>query len=100
MDWQARYEAGDMPWDEGGPHPALVDFGSAEPFRGRILVPGCGQGHEVRAISTAENRVTGLDIAPGAVARAREFPRAGAEEYIVADLFNLPAEMRGAFDWV
>ena len=101
MDWQERYETGDTPWDEGGPHPALTDYvAEAGPFAGRILVPGCGRGYEVRAVSTAENQVTGLDIAPAAIAGARAFPRTGREEYIAADLFDLPADFRGAFDWV
>ena len=35
------------------------------PFRGSLLVPGCGLGHDVRALSTLENQVIGLDIALG-----------------------------------
>jgi SAM-dependent methyltransferase len=101
MDWQARYESADTPWDEGAAHPALLDFiGRSGPFLGRILVPGCGRGYEVRALSTAANQVIGLDIAPGAIAAARAFPATGCEEYIVADLFNLEPALRGSFDWV
>ena len=101
MDWQAQYEAGEMPWDEEAAHPALLDFiAEAGPFRGRILVPGCGRGHDVRAVSTAENRVTGLDIAPAAIAKAGEYARTGNEEYVAGDLFKLPPEMSAAFDWV
>jgi SAM-dependent methyltransferase len=101
MDWQAQYEAGEMPWDEGEGHPALVDFIAAVgPFSGRILLPGCGQGHDVRAVSTGENHVTGLDIAPAAIAKASTYPRTGNEEYVTGDLFNLPPETDTAFDWV
>lgn len=101
MDWQAHYEAGETPWDEGAPHPALLDFiAESGPFQGRILTPGCGRGHDVRAVSNAGNRVIGLDIAPGAVAKARAFPKAGREEYVVTDLFNLEAGFRSSFDWV
>ena len=101
MDWQERYETGDTPWDEGRAHPALADYVAEEGgFEGRILVPGCGRGYDVRGISTGENRVTGLDIAPKAVAEARGFPRTGREEYVAGDLFALGEEMRGAFDWV
>jgi cyclopropane fatty-acyl-phospholipid synthase-like methyltransferase len=101
MDWQAHYEAADTPWDEGAPHPALLDYIAASgPFRGRILVPGCGSGHEVRAISTPENHVVGLDIAPAAIAKAQAFPKTGNEEYVVADLFNLAPQYRAAFDTV
>jgi len=101
MDWQERYEVGDMPWDEGDAHPGLVDFIAENgAFQGRILVPGCGRGHDVRALSTGSNRVVGLDIAPRAVEKALEFSRAGREEYLVGDLFNLEEGMRGVFDWV
>jgi SAM-dependent methyltransferase len=101
MDWELRYETGDTPWDEGGAHPALVDFVTeAGAFEGRVLVPGCGRGHDVRAVSTAGNRVTGLDIAPGAIEEARGFARTGGEEYVAGDLFKLEEGMRGAFDWV
>ena len=101
MDWQAQYESGVTPWDEGAPHPALLDFiAEFGPFRGRILVPGCGLGHDVRALSTAENHVIGLDIAPAAVAKARTLPKTGLEEYIVADLFNLSPDLRSSFDWI
>jgi SAM-dependent methyltransferase len=101
MDWQARYQAADTPWDEGGPHPALRDFiAEAGPFHGRILVPGCGRGHDVRAVSTPENQVIGLDIAPAAIAKAQAFPTTGREAYIVADLFHLAPEYRSSFDWI
>jgi hypothetical protein len=101
MDWQAQYEADTMPWDEGAAHPVLVDFvAENRAFEGSILVPGCGRGHDVRGISTAGNQVTGLDIAPAAIAKAAGYPRAGNEEYVIGDLFDLPAGMRAAYDWV
>jgi hypothetical protein len=101
MDWEAQYEAGEMPWDEGAAHPALVDFIAAEgEFQGRVLIPGCGQGHDVRAVSSSASEVIGLDIAPAAVERARIFPRRAREEYIVGDLFRLAGGLRGSFDWV
>ena len=78
----------------------LLDFiAESGPFQGRVLVPGCGRGHDVRAISTPANQIIGLDIAPSAVKRAQEFPPTGRERYITADLFNLPPELRASFDW-
>jgi cyclopropane fatty-acyl-phospholipid synthase-like methyltransferase len=101
MDWQAQYEADETPWDEGAAHPALMDYiAEAGDFAGRVLIPGCGRGHDVRAVSTAGNQVLGLDIAPAAVAKARGYPKSGNEEYVTGDLFDLPAAMRGTFDWV
>jgi len=101
MDWQARYESGDTPWDEGAPHPALLDFiAESGPFPGRILLPGCGLGHDTRAVSTEANQVIGLDIAAGAVAKAGAYPKTGREQYLVADLFNLAPDLPLSFDWV
>ena len=45
-DWEAHYQQGDMPWEKGAPSPGLVDFLASEPVPGRVLVPGCGAGHD------------------------------------------------------
>ena len=49
------------------------------PFQGRILVPGCGLGHDVRAAAAAENAVIGFDLAPEAIQRAETWPKSAAE---------------------
>jgi SAM-dependent methyltransferase len=77
-----------------------VDFLSENRVDGRVLVPGCGFGHDVRALAAQGAEVVGLDIAPSAVEGARRFPRVADERYEVGDLFALPEPMRGAFDWV
>jgi SAM-dependent methyltransferase len=65
-----------------------------------VLVPGCGLGHDVRALATSADEVVGIDIAPSAVAAARVIPSVGGERYEQADLFDLPESWRGSFDWV
>ena len=99
-DWEDHYQRGETPWDKGAPSPGLVDFLAAEPIAGAVLVPGCGLGHDVRALATSAKEVVGIDIASRAVAAARTLPAQGRERYELADLFNLPAHLRGAFDWV
>jgi SAM-dependent methyltransferase len=100
-DWESRYQTGDMPWEKGAPSPALVEYLAANPPpAGAILVPGCGLGHDARAISRPDNEVTGIDIAPSAVRAAQAFPKTGRENYLLADLFDLPPELRDRFDWV
>ncbi len=99
-DWEQRYRTGDMPWEKGAPHPAIVEFLQRVPMRGRVFVPGCGTGHDVRAIAATADEVVGLDIAPSAIAAAKNQLRIGGEDYFLGDLFALPAEMRSAFDWV
>ena len=99
-DWEAQYQKGETPWDKGAPSPGLVDFLASEPVRGRVLVPGCGVGHDVRALSATADEVVGLDIAPSAIEGAARFPRVGNERYELGSLFDLPPHLRGAFDSV
>ena len=103
-DWETRYRAGDTPWDKGAPAPPLLEWleNPAHRFGGQILVPGCGLGHDVRAIAATgqASEVCGLDVSPAALAAARRLPAAGNEEYVEADLFALPSAWQGRFDWV
>ncbi len=99
-DWQARYESNDTPWDKGAAAPPLLELLMERPFHGHVLVLGCGFGHDVRAISTSENKVVGLDLAEAAVEGARKFPATGNESYATGNLFNLPGSMLGTFDVV
>src|SRR5690349_9600580 len=93
-DWNDLYRRRETPWEKGHPHPALVDFLTEHgPLQGEIVVPGCGSGHDVRALSTADNHVLGIDIAPRAIEKAKAHPRIANEEYRLADLFDLPPEL-------
>lgn len=102
-DWEERYQTGDMPWEKGEPSPGLVDFlnSRANLPRGRVLVPGCGCGHDARAWARAGFSVTGLDIAPSAVRFARERSAAleGINlEFLQADFLSHSPEQ--PFDWL
>ncbi len=99
-DWEDHYQRQETPWDKGAASPGLVDFLTAEPIRGSVLAPGCGLGHDVRALAARVDKVVGIDIAPSAIAAAEAFPKVGCERYEQADLFALPEHLRGAFDWV
>ena len=99
-DWNSRYETGDTPWDKGEAHPVLDDMLVHGALSGRMLVPGCGTGHDVRALARLGLEVTGLDLAPLAIARARAHAPVGTETYLLGDLFDLPADLRGSFDGV
>lgn len=71
--WNTRYEAQRTPWDFGGVPPALARYLTAHPGHGaRVLIPGCGSGHEIRAFAEAGYAVTAIDFSPPAVARARD----------------------------
>lgn len=99
-EWNRRYEEEDTPWDKGEAHPVLRDMLAHGALSGRVLVPGCGTGHDVRELARLGLPVTGLDLAPLALERARQHPAASGETYVLGDLFRLPPEFRGAFDGV
>lgn len=105
LEWQRRYVENDTPWDKGEAAPALVEFLRHRPIAGRVLVPGCGRGHEVRAIaSQPQTAVIGLDLSPTAVAQARALaaplPPGRDITFIVGDFFALPSGLLGSFDWL
>lgn len=96
-DWDQRWRERETPWDKGEPAPALLEA-LAHPEDGeflagaRVLVPGCGSGHDVRALAAAGAQVTGLDLSPTAVEVARQHPRVNGETYVCASLFDWEAE--------
>ncbi len=72
--WQGRYLDGTTGWDRGQPSPGLNWFlERARKFGwNRILVPGCGRGHEVIALAEAGFQVTALDYTDTAVQHVRQ----------------------------
>ena len=100
MNWEEKYQKGEVFWNRGAPSPPMAQYLERHPARGRALVPGCGHGHEVALAVQHGLDATGLDIAPTGIAEARGlYPRI-AERFVVGDLFNPAAELRGAFDVV
>ena len=100
MDWNARYAEGDTPWDKGAAHPVLDDESICCALSGSVLVPGCGTGHDARALAKKGLKVTGLDISPLAIGRAEIYPSTGNIAYHLGDLFALPEEMRNSFEGI
>ncbi|MBC8126963.1 MAG: methyltransferase domain-containing protein [Gloeobacteraceae cyanobacterium ES-bin-144] len=100
MSWEEKYQKGEVFWDRGGPSLPMKQYLERNPVSGRALVPGCGRGHEVTMAVKHGLDAMGLDIAPTGIAEARaQYPEI-AERFVVGDLFEPPAEMRGAFDVV
>jgi methyl halide transferase len=99
VDWESRYQAGDMPWDKGEASPPLRDFLRNRSWRGRVLVPGCGTGHDVRLLGEHGMIVTGLDLAASAIALARQAtPRGATIHWEQRDFLALPDEWNNTFD--
>jgi len=100
--WEDRYQAGDMPWEKGGPSPGLVDFLAAHPelTRGTVCVPGCGTGHDVRAWARAGFEVSGFDLAPSAIriATQKTLDEGLVARFQLSDFLHDSPPVR--FDWI
>ena len=99
----AEGEAGTavVPWVLGEPNESLVEWAAGLDGTGRrALVVGCGTGEDAEYLAGLGFAVTGFDIAPTAIAAARERHPDSAVDYRVADLLNLPAAWSGAFNLV
>jgi len=100
VDWEQRYRQGDTPWEKGTAHPALVEWLKTNSLSGRVLVPGCGSGHDVRALAAAGAEVLGLDLAPAALVAAAGYSLAGRETYAPGNFFSPPDEWTQTFDGI
>ena len=93
-DWDKRYRQGDTPWDKGRASPALIAWLEDNPglMTGSVLVPGCGTGHDVRAIASAEptSLPVGIDISKTAIEECRHKKVHENERYEEENLFSLP----------
>ena len=91
-DWDSRYKAGEMPWEKGHAAPPLMEameiLESAIWGSGPILVPGCGYGHDVRALEALGVPVLGMDLSETAIAKAQKFPSAGLSSFKVGDFLD------------
>lgn len=91
--WDLRYAARFAPWDAGRVPAGLVDWVARTPAARRILVPGCGSGHDVRFLAEAGRDVLGIDFSAAALEAARAVLGPHAARAIQADFFApLPGE--------
>lgn len=103
-DWEQHYLDGHTPWDKGSAAPPLIQWLTENPgqITGQVLVPGCGQGHDARAIAALEKSasVIGVDISPKAIELANAFDCEANEIFSQDDLFTMPKKYSEHFDWV
>jgi SAM-dependent methyltransferase len=91
-EWDASYTAGSpAPWDIGRPQPAFVRLANDGRLTGQLLDAGCGTGENALLAASQGADVTGIDIAPTAIARARAkaSERGLAARFEVADALDL-----------
>lgn len=99
--WSDIYDRNPNPgWNLGEPAEALKDMlPRLKISRCRVLVLGCGAGHDAALFASAGHRVTAVDISPAAIAKAQElYGHLANLEFMVADLFSLPKTHSESFD--
>lgn len=96
--WELRYRARVTPWEAHAAPALLRTHVAVHRPRGRVLVPGCGSGHDVRFLAEAGLEVEGIDFSGAALEAA--LPVLGPFAHCVrqADFFGPGLE--GPFDLV
>ena len=100
-DWQKHYDENDLSWDLGEVAEPFVRLWEDDVLSpGALMVPGCGQGHEVIYFAERGFRVTGIDFSPGAVKLLQEsLDQKKLEARVLhQDFFKLEAEHDGFYD--
>src|SRR2546425_1635362 len=101
--WTDLYTRGGDGWELGRPAPTLAAFlESTHLPPGRVAVPGCGRGHDVRHLVRRGYMAVGFDFAPAAIteAKARAKAERVAAEFEQRDIFTLDRDYANAFDGV
>lgn len=100
--WDERYRDGDMGWNLDSPAEALKDMLPRLRLpKCRILVPGCGWGHDAAHFAKEGHVVTAMDLSDEALRGAKEryghLPNLRFEK---ADILKLGTEHRSAYDLI
>jgi len=92
--WDQRYREGSDRWELGRPAPPLEAFlrtaSRAPQPPGRVLVPGCGRGHEAALLADLGYEAIGLDFSSEAIQRAQVLHGSDRAQlrWLQADLFD------------
>lgn len=85
------YQAVPAPWDIGAAQPSLLPVEAAGLITGAVLDAGCGTGENALFLAGKGYDVTGLDLAPAAIAQAQDKAKQRGLDAVfeVADVFAL-----------
>lgn len=92
----AEGDARCVPWADLEPHPLLQDPSPG----GRAAVVGCGLGDDAEWVAARAASVWAFDVSTTAIEWAKQRWPDTRVQYEQADLFALPPERMGQFDWV
>lgn len=100
--WSDRYQNNDTPWDHAGPHPALKNvLPQLKLARQKVLVPGCGRGHDAAMFAEQGHIVVGVDFSADAVAEAKKlYGHLPNLNFVQADIFKFAQQNAGQFDLI
>ncbi len=92
----------DTPWSRTEPYPPVAELIAEQGPGGgrRAVVVGAGLGADAEALAAGGWATTAFDVSASAVDLARGRHPGSEVTYRVADLLDLPAELRHAFDLV
>ncbi len=99
----ANGEAQNIPWADLQPHPLALEWLEQQNLTGhgkQALVVGCGLGDDAEELARRGWQVTAFDISPKAIAWCQERFPGSSVDYQSANLFDLPANWRQAFDFI
>ena len=99
-DWEQAYKTGNTPWDKGSASPPLLEYLESHRMEGRVLVPGCGTGHDAVVLAESGAEVTGMDIAPRALEMARKQRLQAKVRWVEGDFLDRGQVEAGYYDWV
>ncbi len=99
---QAEGDIHKVYWADLKPNPLLLGWVKEQAVAAgkRAVTIGCGLGDDAEALAQYGYRVTAFDISPSAIAFCQQRYPESSVDYLVADLFNYPAEWRKGFDLV
>lgn len=100
--WSDLYKTGDTGWEMGHEAPALsAILPQLKMVKSRVLVLGCGSGHDAAFFAKAGHVVTAVDFSGEAIARAKKnYGQYDNLSFFQADAFNLPEKWFGEFDLI
>ena len=100
---EARGDLSKIPWADKSVNPLLIEWLDRTGIRGngsRALVIGCGLGDDAEELARRGFHVTAFDVSAEAIRLCRLRFAGSPVDYQTVDLFHLPSDWRGDFDFV